>query len=471
MTILLIGIADSVSAQNVNRLQRDKQRTAQEIKKTTKEIAENRRQTRSQLNRLNTLGVEIEDKNASIARIKVQVDSMNRGIKRLGDSIAVLDAKMAKLRGEYASAVRSMQSRQGSMDKLAFIFSAESFKQAYRRMRYLRQFSRWRERRSGEIRAVHEELSARRARLHSMNEAKKSSLVKMNVARRELQGKQKETESLVAELRKQGSTLRSILHQKEKEARALDRELDRIIAEQQRKAEEERIRREKQLAEERARKEREEAAARERELAEAKLEEAKKEKNGGRKNKPTKKSSKKDKKRKEQSKPDASRDMAMVEKPRPEKVESGFETADADRALSGSFESNKGRLLFPVNGRYKIVRRFGRQRHADLPYVQTDNGGIDIEVPSGGSARAIFAGKVSAIFRQPGFNTIVMIRHGKYLTIYANLGDISVKTGDSVKANQTIGRVFSDPEDDNRSVLHFEIRREKTKLNPEQWIR
>lgn len=504
MAAVMLSFPAAEAARNVNRVKRDRQRTTQEIKKTAKEIEENERQTRNQLNQLNMLQAEVQEKNATISEMKTQVDSINRGIGRLNDSIVGLERHLQRLRDDYASAVRAMQSHRGSMNKLAFIFSSESFTQAYRRMRYLRQFSQWRDRRSGEIKEAHDNLLQRRAELARMHDAKNHSLIQMNVARRELEGKQKQTEVLVADLKKQGSTLQSVLKQKEREARALDQELDRLIAEQQRKAEEERQRR---LAEERARKEREarEAAARaererrereerERLLAEKEAAEAEKERlmaaadtkkpapakddRKGDKRKPVKpqKQKKDSKGKKPSSKGEtpapipAKGDLASVENPA-KATARDFATADADRALSGSFESNKGRLLFPVNGKYKIVRHFGRQRHADLPYVQTDNGGIDIEVPAGGTARAIFAGKVSAIFRQPGFNTIVMVRHGNYLTIYANLSEISVKTGDTVKANQTIGRIFSDPDDDNRSIMHFELRKEKAKLNPEQWVR
>ena len=89
----------------------------------------------------------------------------------------------------------------------------------------------------------------------------------------------------------------------------------------------------------------------------------------------------------------------------------------------------------------------------------------------GTSARAVFAGKVSYIFKQDGFNSIVMVRHGRYITIYAGLATVAVKQGDSVKAGQTLGSIYSDPDDGNRTKLHFEIRNERQKLNPTQWVR
>ena len=64
-----------------------------------------------------------------------------------------------------------------------------------------------------------------------------------------------------------------------------------------------------------------------------------------------------------------------------------------------------------------------------------------------------------------------MVRHGNYLTVYAGLASINVKTGDTVKGGQAIGTIFSDIEDENRTLLHFEIRKERQELNPELWLK
>ena len=71
----------------------------------------------------------------------------------------------------------------------------------------------------------------------------------------------------------------------------------------------------------------------------------------------------------------------------------------------------------------------------------------------------------------PGYNTIVMIRHGNYLTIYANLGSISIKKGDKVSQGQVIGKVFTDTDDKSRSILHFEVRNERSKEDPQIWLK
>lgn len=101
--------------------------------------------------------------------------------------------------------------------------------------------------------------------------------------------------------------------------------------------------------------------------------------------------------------------------------------------------------------------------------VKLDNKGIDIQGKPGAQARAIFDGKVAAVFQLNGlFN--VLIRHGNYISVYCNLSSASVKAGDTVKTKQSIGQVFSDGTDNGRTVLHFQLRREKEKLNPEPWL-
>ena len=101
----------------------------------------------------------------------------------------------------------------------------------------------------------------------------------------------------------------------------------------------------------------------------------------------------------------------------------------------------------------------------------TDNGGIDIEAAQGAEARAVAAGQVSAVFSQPGYGMVVMVRHGHYLTIYVGLESLAVSNGATVKAGQTLGTVANDSDGSGKALLHFEIRREKTKLNPLDWLR
>ena len=139
-------------------------------------------------------------------------------------------------------------------------------------------------------------------------------------------------------------------------------------------------------------------------------------------------------------------------------------------ALSGSFEKNKGKLPYPVNGSYVVVERFGTQKHAQLKYVVTQSNGIELRTKPGTQARSIYDGVVSRVFIVPGYNSSVIIRHGNYLTVYSNLSEVYVKAGDRVKTRELIGKIFSDKANGNMTQMQFQIWKETTKLNPEPWL-
>ena len=146
-----------------------------------------------------------------------------------------------------------------------------------------------------------------------------------------------------------------------------------------------------------------------------------------------------------------------------------FALTKEQKLLSGGFEKNQGRLPWPVE-RGVIVGRFGVQAHAVLKYVTTDNKGIYIQTAPNSDARAVYDGEVTQRFSIPGSNYTVIVRHGNYRTVYSNLTDIYVKVGDNIKARQAIGRIFVDNEDDNKSVLYFQVWKERDIQNPENWI-
>lgn len=435
---IIAAIPDTLAAQKKRRQQRDinsvrtEQRdTKREIAETSKKITANTRETSRQLARLNTLSGEIASTTREISRMQQGVDSLDGRIAATADSIAALQARVEAMRQTYAKALRSTQGSNGAMNTLAFIFSSETFGNAWQRVRYLRRFGQWRRNQTERIMRTADSLELRRQGLDTLRRERSVAVARMSISQRQLEAQRKETDQLVGKLRSEGSSLKALLKEKERKARALDRELDKLIAEEQRRREQE-----QREAERREREARRKAGQ----------------------NKPAKTSTE-------------TATAANASKPSKSRPEAPTSVAAADRALTGSFESNKGRLLFPVAGRYRIVRGFGRQKHPELEHVETDNSGIDIEAVGGGKARAVFKGRVSEIFKQPGYGTIIMVRHGNYLTIYANLSQIDVAKGQEIQAGQSLGTIYPDPDEDDRSILHFELRKERTKLNPLLWVK
>jgi septal ring factor EnvC (AmiA/AmiB activator) len=140
-----------------------------------------------------------------------------------------------------------------------------------------------------------------------------------------------------------------------------------------------------------------------------------------------------------------------------------------DVKLSGSFESNKGKLPMPITGAYLVVGEYGVQNVAGLKDVKQNNLGIDIQGQDGAQARAVFDGTVSSIFQQGKGQIGVLIRHGSYISVYCNLSETRLKKGDTVKTSDIVGDIQTS--EDGTPVLHFQLHKESTRLNPSDWLR
>ncbi len=448
-------------------LSRRQQQNKKEIKETNKKIQSNAREVTRQLNELNLVTAEIDECKKNLRIINSSIAVLDKQIEHLTDSVTLLDDRLNTMSEKYGKAIRKMQTRNSVENSdFAFIFSAKSLAEAYYRSRSLKQFSLWRKKKSEEMTEMKSVLDGRRKVLEDKKADRMSLLDSLNAQMTVLSDKKELSDILVEQLRREGSQLKNILAQKQKEADDLDKELNRLIQIEQekiRKAEEER-----QLAEKKKREE----AERER-LLKQQQEQKEKDKDSKKKNKPStnKKKANPDSDNKQQRKDEKPVVNTPVQAVKPETApvkEEPMVTVKNECSVT-EFSKSKGKLPYPVKG--KIVNHFGRQQHPELKHVVTDNPGIDIETSSGATVKSVFDGYVSDIFRLPGYNTIIMVRHGNYLTIYANLGSITVKKGDKVKQGQEIGKVFTDEDDGARSILHFEVRNERSKEDPEQWLK
>ena len=131
---------------------------------------------------------------------------------------------------------------------------------------------------------------------------------------------------------------------------------------------------------------------------------------------------------------------------------------------SGAFASLKGRLRWPIDG--EITKRFGRQPHPTVKGVEISNNGIDISVNGRADVSVVADGAVVSTHFVPGYRKMVLVRHGNYYTVYSNLESVTVSSGTELKAGQTVGRISK-----QAGELHFEVWRQKERLNPERWIR
>lgn len=432
LAVLLLLCIGSAIAQNVEELRHDKELAESELRKTNRELQKTLKSANSMIKEMELLNAEIKDQDKFIKKLNNEVSRLNRQQRAMQDSIALLKQELKNKQNSYGKAIRNMGRRGNHYDQFLFIFSAESFQQSIRRMRYLKEFSQWRKRQSQEIVVKQEELAQQQVRLDSLIAERKSVIEFRTQEANQLKGKKREKNEFVTQLRKNEKSLRKEADKQRARINKLNKQIDDIIAEEARKAAE------------RARAEAE---------AEAKRLAAEKAASQGESTPKTEAKKESDKKKTDKK-----------------TTNSQYQMTRADRELSGSFEKNKGKLPFPIQGQYRIVGHFGLQKHPEFKYLDKNNLGIDIETTPGTKARAIFDGEVARVFSFGGAEKAVMIRHGNYYTVYTGLIEVYVKAGDKVKIRQDLGVIYSDPKDNNRTRMSFQIRKEMEKLNPELWL-
>lgn len=454
-TILLF--CQPLNAQNskkVRSMQKQQATLKQNIADQEKLLRSTKKDVKSQLANLQVIGAQIEGQEKYVAGIHAELTELGTNISELEKQLKLLENDLNDCKRKYRKAVNYMYRNRSQLTKWQFIFSAKNFRDMYRRMRYMTAFSKYQRAQGRIIEQKEAQVREKRAELLGVKADKDKLMVQGEAEKKKLQGQQKERQQVVNELNQKQKQLQGSIAQQRKKYNQLNAQIEKTIqaeiaaAEKRRKAE-----LEKQRKVEAARKAKLEAQRKAEEKRKAQEEAAKAKKNKG-KQTATASSSKKKK------------ETASYEEPRT--ATPSFSAADnADRALSGSFASNKGRLPMPITGSYAITAHYGVYNVQGLKGVQLENKGINITGRSGAQARAVFKGEVTAVFPSGGVYNVI-VRHGSYMTVYCNLSSIAVRQGQQVSARQSLGSVAADAS--GNCTLQFQLWKERSRLNPEGWL-
>lgn len=406
LLIYLLFCIFQLSAQQsirIRELEKARLTTLAEIEETNRLLQENTLTTSNALNRLNLLVQQIFSRKKIIQLLNQEITSIDDeiGFKEL--QIKTLENDLEAKKQRYAASIRKMYLHKNSQDNLLFILSSQNFTQSFHRIMYLKAYSDWQKNQAKEIVEKQNAINQEKNLLIEHRSEKLNLLGERQSEENQLTKEEANKKAEVKTLEKNKKKLQEDLAKKEKQAEALNRQIERIIAEEVLKSEK-----------------------------------AAKSESG---------------------------------ENRTAEVKGGYAMTKSEQTLSSTFAGNKGNLPFPLKGNYRIVGHFGVHQHKELSKVVTNNNGIDIETTSGNEARAVFEGVVSRIFTLPGYNNSIIIRHGNYLTLYSNIDQVYVKQGDKVNTRQTLGKIYTDKEKGNSTLLHFEIWKEQTKLDPLSWIK
>ena len=472
-------------APTVKSLKNEQAQVRKQIQEQERKLQANERDVKKRLQSLMVINNEIADKRRTIDTIRQDITRLDGDIHVLDNQLHTLQAELEERKQRYMKSMRYMHRNRNIQSQLMFVFSAKHLSEMYRRMRFVREYASYQQAQGEAVQSMQAQVREAYDELKNAKRLKNDLLYRGEREKKSLETKQVEQQQVVTSLKKEQKAIQGIIAQQKKRDAELNARIDKLIAEEiarakaraeaeaKRKAEAEAA---KKRAEELARKKAAaEAAAREhaRRIAEAKAREKK-----------AKEEARAAAKRSAEEKARAERAAREAEKARKAAERKAAEEANArkrelaaekkrmdtysypaeDLRLSSSFEGNRGRLPMPIVGGYQIVHRFGTNTVTDVKgHVTLDKKGIDIKGQPGAQVRAIFDGEVTAVFGYGG-TSVVIVKHGSYLSVYCDLASVSVSRGQHVSTKQTIGRVGSD------GMMQFQLRRGTAKLNPEGWL-
>lgn len=443
LIVFLIGIFFSLHAMaqpTQEQLEKQRQQLRKELEETQQLLKQNQSKQKENLVQWQLISKKVNLQERVVDNISKDLRELSNDMYTLQKEINLYNRILDTLKKEYAKSMVYAYKNRNSSDFLNFIFSAESFNDAIKRVTYLRSYRNYREMQGQNIIRTQEQRQKKVDALSKMRVKKNETLQTQNSELEQLAKEQKERDRILAELKKQGKTLNKQVASKKAQ---MDK-VNKAIAAAIKRAQEEAIRMAKAKA-----------AAEEKERKRLADLEAKKAAETG-----TTSTAKTPETKSRPIDVDVTERGKTVRKP----GESVLLNED-NIALNASFEKNKGSLPWPVD-RGTVLMPFGSTKLPSGTVVQ--NFGITVSSDVGAPVKSIFNGTVISVTNVEDMQ-VVIVQHGRYFVSYSNLQGVTVQTGDKITTGKVVGKVA--PTYDGIGAIDFIISDEKINFNPVHWLR
>ncbi len=440
LVLFLMTVAGASAQQSREELQKKEQELKKELSDLNRQLSETQKNKKLSLNELALIKRKVAKREELVRSINNQINELDNTIYLNEMDIYRLRKELDTLKLKYAKSIVFAYKSRGSYEYLNFLFSARNFNDAIKRMAYLKSY---RQNRETQAIAIAQSRNMLTQKVDVLNSNKKERMVTLTAQSEQLkvlQEDKKAQDKVVAQLKGQESAIAKQIKDKEKQRVRMQQAVMAII-----------------------KREIDEAARKDRIAKQKAIDDAKKNAAAA-----TAKNNTSDNSAKNNSAANSAKNNEPIVLAKAgSRPYSPFESTEEGRETSMHFEQNKGRLPWPVD-RGNVFIEFGVSTVPGTKLTQKSDG-IHIALPEGSVVKSIADGEVSYVGEVNG-DQVVMVRHGKYFTVYQQLSSASVSVGREVKAGSTLGR--SGKSIDGEGSIIFTINNERgVPLNPDQWLR
>jgi len=364
----------------MNKLEKQLSRLDLQVAKTEQLLKQTRSTKRRSFNELNLLKKQIQLRQQLLEKLGYQISRIDEDIQKIDDLVHALESDILKFQKNYGIIAFLSYKTHSNLSILLWVFSSESFKQAYDRIMYFREFSKFRKNQIFLIKRTKKYLLSKKNEKERKKQTQKKLLDKRVTEKNKLARSESEKNELYAELKKSEQAYKRRIRAYRKDMAKIREQIKEIVLESQR-----------------------------------------------------------------------------------------LEKSDKNvQKLSAIFTKNRGKLPWPIAMNEGIVTgNFGKNINESGNEIIND--GIYISTKENQIVRSIFNGKVTMITKIPFYGYVVIIQHGNFRSVYANLKDVTVEKDDQVDLLQSIGKVKTNTST-GETQLYFQIYKDYNPVNPLYWI-
>jgi len=394
LTLFLSTI--SFFGQTRKQLETQRKKLNIKINKVNKLIFEAKKDQKNALQDLKDLNQKIDVREKLIETINLEVLLLSNEITSNEIKVDKLQNKLVALKEDYSDMIFRSYKSKSQQSRAMFILSSSNFRQAYKRLQYMKQYTSFRKKQGEEISLQTDIVKRFVDSLNIQKQLKDTLIISENEQNKKVESDKKNQENLVFRIKSKERKYKKELQKSIKEQKRVSTKIDKLIRE---------------------------AIARANKKVKDKLKNNK---------------------------------------------ENEFILSPEAKALAVKFESNKGKLPWPLRESL-VTRRFGKQPHPTFSGIILNSPGLHLVTKKGAYAESIFSGKVLAIQLTSERKKNVLVQHGNYITAYNNLENSLVKMGDKVIVGQKLGKVYTDKVT-GKTKLIFVLFKNTTRLNPTSWM-
>lgn len=389
------------------QLELDKRRNLEKIAETKRALENTQEKKEVTVGKIKAIKQQISSQEEQIGLMEQDMELIDMEMQDIIYAKVNLEQKLDTLQKEYAGMLYAASKTSGKINKLSFLFSASSFNELLMRYKYLQQYTDNRKSQVAQMTKVVALLRERQGNLEGKKSDKKRIISAKLTEAQNLELLKSRQTAMVGELSKKEKDLRNEIEATKKSVNRLENLIANVVA---------------------------------REIA------------------------RKNKERELRQDRNATLTKNKVKKTSSKTKSQNLD--DEENALGKSFGASKARLPWPVQKGF-VSDRFGIKEHPVLNGVLINNNGIDIQTSANATVRSVYEGIVKDVTEIPGLGNVVLIQHGDYFTVYANLQQIFPTVGQKIAAKETIGTAG---ESGGATEINFQIWHNSEHLNPEGWL-